>query len=96
MYTPVNTNFTIYKSDVFLFVFRIILLDDALDCLISFTDFIFAFQVQFYYEGESCRKVCKYLKVPKFSDTRKLCCYLPKIQKRGQSLGYFVKKMQME
>lgn len=29
---------------------RIILLDDALDCLISFTDFIYAFQVQFYYE----------------------------------------------
>ena len=58
MYTPVSTNFTIYKSDVFLFVFRIILLDDALDCLISFTDFIYAFQVQFYYEGESYRKVC--------------------------------------
>ncbi|XP_052234027.1 centriolar satellite-associated tubulin polyglutamylase complex regulator 1-like isoform X3 [Dreissena polymorpha] len=29
---------------------RIILMDDALDCLISFTDFIFAFQTQFYYE----------------------------------------------
>lgn len=29
---------------------RIILLDDALDCLISFSDFIYAFQVQFYYE----------------------------------------------
>ncbi|XP_052800841.1 centriolar satellite-associated tubulin polyglutamylase complex regulator 1-like isoform X2 [Mya arenaria] len=29
---------------------RIILLDDALDCLISFTDFIYAFQTQFYYE----------------------------------------------
>lgn len=29
---------------------RIILLDDALDCLISFQDFIYAFQVQFYYE----------------------------------------------
>ena len=34
------------------FLFRIILLDDALDCLISFTDFIYAFQVQFYYEGK--------------------------------------------
>ncbi|KAH9500553.1 hypothetical protein Btru_072247 [Bulinus truncatus] len=29
---------------------RIVLIDDALDCLISFTDFIYAFQVQFYYE----------------------------------------------
>ncbi|XP_060593292.1 centriolar satellite-associated tubulin polyglutamylase complex regulator 1-like isoform X3 [Ruditapes philippinarum] len=29
---------------------RIILMDDALDCLISFTDFIYAFQTQFYYE----------------------------------------------
>lgn len=29
---------------------RIILLDDAMDCLISFGDFIYAFQVQFYYE----------------------------------------------
>lgn len=30
---------------------RIVLIDDALDCLISFSDFIYAFQVQFYYEG---------------------------------------------
>jgi len=30
---------------------RIILLDDAMDCLISFSDFIYAFQIQFYYEG---------------------------------------------
>nr|XP_022335411.1 UPF0705 protein C11orf49 homolog isoform X2 [Crassostrea virginica] len=29
---------------------KIILLDDALDCLISFSDFIYAFQVQFYFE----------------------------------------------
>ncbi|KAK3101796.1 hypothetical protein FSP39_006432 [Pinctada imbricata] len=29
---------------------RIILMDDALDCLISFSDFIYAFQVQFYFE----------------------------------------------
>ncbi|KAL5006675.1 hypothetical protein ScPMuIL_015481 [Solemya velum] len=29
---------------------KIILLDDALDCLISFSDFVYAFQVQFYYE----------------------------------------------
>ncbi|KAL8601950.1 hypothetical protein ACOMHN_008442 [Nucella lapillus] len=28
---------------------RIVLIDDALDCLISFSDFIYAFQVQFYY-----------------------------------------------
>lgn len=32
--------------------FRIILLDDAMDCLISFSDFLFAFQLQFYYEGK--------------------------------------------
>ena len=32
-----------------------------------------------------------YRKVPKFSDARKLCCNLAKIQ----TLGYFVKKMQM-
>ncbi|KAK6192437.1 hypothetical protein SNE40_003906 [Patella caerulea] len=29
---------------------RIILIDDALDCLISFSDFIYAFQAQLYYE----------------------------------------------
>lgn len=29
---------------------RIVLIDDALDCLISFSDFIYAFQVQFYFE----------------------------------------------
>lgn len=29
---------------------RIVLIDDALDCLISFSDFIYALQVQFYYE----------------------------------------------
>ncbi|KAJ1182926.1 hypothetical protein NDU88_008103 [Pleurodeles waltl] len=28
---------------------RIVLMEDAMDCLMSFSDFIFAFQVQFYY-----------------------------------------------
>ncbi|ELU16370.1 hypothetical protein CAPTEDRAFT_138684, partial [Capitella teleta] len=28
---------------------RIILMDDAMDCLISFSDFLYAFQVQFFY-----------------------------------------------
>uniref|UniRef100_A0A452EI66 Centriolar satellite-associated tubulin polyglutamylase complex regulator 1 n=1 Tax=Capra hircus TaxID=9925 RepID=A0A452EI66_CAPHI len=28
---------------------RIVLMDDAMDCLMSFSDFLFAFQVQFYY-----------------------------------------------
>lgn len=28
-------------------------MDDAMDCLMSFSDFLFAFQVQFYYSGES-------------------------------------------
>lgn len=26
-------------------------MDDALDCLIGFSDFLYAFQAQFYYEG---------------------------------------------
>ncbi|MGH0164594.1 UNVERIFIED_CONTAM: hypothetical protein FKN15_047350 [Acipenser sinensis] len=30
---------------------RIVLMDDAMDCLMSFPDFLYAFQVQFYYEG---------------------------------------------
>ncbi|XP_066276541.1 centriolar satellite-associated tubulin polyglutamylase complex regulator 1-like [Branchiostoma lanceolatum] len=29
---------------------RIVLMDDAMDCLMSFTDFLFAFQLQFYYD----------------------------------------------
>ena len=33
-----------------------------------------------------------YRKVPKFSDARKLCGNQPKIQTRGQTFGYFVKK----
>ncbi|XP_043938470.1 UPF0705 protein C11orf49 homolog [Protopterus annectens] len=28
---------------------RIVLMDDAMDCLMSFSDFIYAFQIQFYY-----------------------------------------------
>lgn len=28
-------------------------MDDAMDCLMSFSDFLFAFQIQFYYSGES-------------------------------------------
>ena len=30
-------------------------MDDAVDCLMSFSDFLFAFQIQFYYSGESPR-----------------------------------------
>lgn len=26
-------------------------MDDAIDCLMSFCDFIYAFQFQFYYQG---------------------------------------------
>ena len=33
-----------------------------------------------------------YRKVPKFSDTRKLCCYLPKIQTKRQNLWVFGQK----
>ena len=32
---------------------RVVLLDDALDCLMSFVDFLYAFQIQFFYEGET-------------------------------------------
>lgn len=31
---------------------RIVLMDDAMDCLMSFSDFLFAFQIQFYYSGK--------------------------------------------
>ena len=37
-----------------------------------------------------------YRKVPKFLDARKLSCNQPKIKKRGQTLGYFVKKTQLQ
>ncbi|XP_068672367.1 centriolar satellite-associated tubulin polyglutamylase complex regulator 1-like isoform X2 [Montipora foliosa] len=30
---------------------RIILMEDAIDCLMSFADFLYAFQTQFFYEG---------------------------------------------
>ncbi|PVD34117.1 hypothetical protein C0Q70_05380 [Pomacea canaliculata] len=42
---------------------RIVLIDDALDCLISFSDFIYAFQVQFYYEEflDKCGELYKSL-----------------------------------
>jgi len=35
---------------MFSFYRRIVLIDDATDCL-SFSDFIYSFQIQFYYEG---------------------------------------------
>ena len=37
-----------------------------------------------------------YRKVPKFSDARKLLIIYQKLEQRGQTLGYFVKMMQME
>lgn len=37
---------------------RIVLMDDAMDCLMSFSDFLFAFQIQFYYSGESLPGAC--------------------------------------
>ena len=33
-----------------------------------------------------------YRKVPNFSDTRKLCCNLPKIHTKGPNLGVFCQK----
>lgn len=35
----------------FLFSSRIVLVDDAIDCLMSFSDFLYAFQLQFYFQG---------------------------------------------
>ncbi|XP_055279963.1 centriolar satellite-associated tubulin polyglutamylase complex regulator 1 isoform X3 [Moschus berezovskii] len=35
---------------------RIVLMDDAMDCLMSFSDFLFAFQIQFYYSGSSSKQ----------------------------------------
>lgn len=35
------------------FPLRIVLMDDAMDCLMSFSDFLFAFQIQFYYSGKT-------------------------------------------
>ena len=37
-------------------------------------------------------KFCIYRKVPKFSDVRKLCCNLPKIQEKGPNLRVFRQK----
>ena len=34
-------------------------------------------------------KWCEYRKVPKFSDARKLCCNLPKIQTKSPNLRVF-------
>ena len=42
---------------------RIILLEDAMDCLISFTDFLYAFQIQFYYEGNDLAMINNKLSV---------------------------------
>jgi len=38
---------------------QIILMDDAMDCLMSFSDFLYAFQLQFYFETflESCSHI---------------------------------------
>ena len=37
-------------------------------------------------------KRLKYLKVPKFSDARKLCCNLPKIQEKRPNLCVLLQK----
>ncbi|XP_064602374.1 centriolar satellite-associated tubulin polyglutamylase complex regulator 1-like isoform X2 [Liolophura sinensis] len=39
-----------FPFDVLQKTARIVLMDDALDCLIGFSDFLYAFQAQFYYE----------------------------------------------
>nr|XP_026692238.1 uncharacterized protein LOC100177643 isoform X2 [Ciona intestinalis] len=42
---------------------RVVLMDDALDCLMSFPDFLYAFQIQFYYEEfvNSCKEAYDHL-----------------------------------
>lgn len=43
---------TVNQLTVFLFSScRIVLMDDSIDCLMSFSDFLYAFQLQFYYQG---------------------------------------------
>lgn len=41
----------IWITLIFSFYRRIVLTEDATDCLMSFSDFIYSFQIQFYYEG---------------------------------------------
>ena len=41
---------------------------------------------------ETCESGQEYHKVPKFSDARKLCCNLPKIQKKEANLRVFHQK----
>lgn len=48
--TPPHTQSLTFSPS---FSLRIVLMDDAMDCLMSFSDFLFAFQIQFYYSGES-------------------------------------------
>ena len=49
-----------------------------------------------FFDGEliefRIKVCCKNRKVPKFSDARKLCCNLPKIQKKMPSLRVFHQK----
>lgn len=40
-----------YQESVLCSSCRMVLMDDAGDCLLSFSDFIYAFQLQFYYQG---------------------------------------------
>uniref|UniRef100_H2ZHR5 Centriolar satellite-associated tubulin polyglutamylase complex regulator 1 n=1 Tax=Ciona savignyi TaxID=51511 RepID=H2ZHR5_CIOSA len=42
---------------------RVVLMDDALDCLMSFPDFLYALQIQFYYEEfvNSCKEAYDHL-----------------------------------
>ena len=42
-----------FYSWMVLEIFRIILMEDAVDCLMSFPDFLYAFQTQFFYEGNN-------------------------------------------
>ena len=52
-----------FKLLVTVFLFwscRIVLMDDAIDCLMSFSDFLYALQLQLYYQGTAAYYSCVY------------------------------------
>lgn len=49
----IHVTYSFVSQILSLFPLRIVLMDDAMDCLMSFSDFLFAFQIQFYYSGEN-------------------------------------------
>lgn len=54
-YSLVNLLCTDFPYELLQKTAKIVLIDDAHDCLISFTDFLYAFQVQLYFNGKLSR-----------------------------------------